>query len=317
MTFTSTQTWTVPSTAQYVDVIVVGGGGGGWGGWRSTGSGEIAGCGGAFTFLRDINLTGVSTVSITVGGGGAGGGGTALTGGNQGQPGTFSAFGTYCYSGGAGGTSGQQYGFPGYKGTTTSPYGYNDTTASNFAPLMFTSGASGSYAYGTTHAATSGGAGGTNEPVMLYATNGIGFTGGKGGRFSPGGSMGTGAAGQDNYSVSSITLTSLIPWISTAFWGSATAGGAGTYGGGAAGPSGICGGGGGTRDSAAVSYAGGPGAGGGGGRGNSSAGGNGGNAGTNTGAGGGQGGHTGSTSAGTGGNGGSGGSGFVVVSWIG
>ncbi len=49
--FTSSTTWTVPSTAQYVDVMVVGGGAGGQGGWRDTRNSAYAGSGGAITIL--------------------------------------------------------------------------------------------------------------------------------------------------------------------------------------------------------------------------------------------------------------------------
>jgi hypothetical protein len=328
--FTSTQTWTVPSSAKYVDVLVIGGGGGGRGGYRTTyasdGGSMWAGGGGGVTMLRDIFLNGTGTVSVVVGAGASGTAGTATTtiSTNTSTAG-FSAFGTFCYSAGAGGSN--TSGAPGYKGTAsiTAPGDYRlwkDTTQSNWAPI-FESGGTNATAvqfFGTS----------TDSTKVMNSVNATGLFGGGTGAITStldamraGGNPGfsTPSTVSPASAIYTNTLPQIFPSSYTAFAGNATAGSSGGGSGavGAAGQKGFAGGGGTTGPAINLPGGqGGPGAGGGPSAQASTGtnGGNGGNAGTNTGAGGGGGGNTGSTSAGTGGNGGNGGSGIVIVSWL-
>lgn len=323
--FTSSQTWTVPATAKYVDVLVVGGGCGGRGGKREVDSNEgTGGRGGGVAIMKDIYLNGTGTVSIVVGAGSSGTTGTSTTTSatNPSQAG-YSGFGTYCYSGGGNPSYG---GLPGYKGTTANTT-YNwqlDTTQSNFAPFM-TNITSQGYMSDTPSSFQTGLQGGVFMGLNSYGLRGgtIGIGGnGVSTQVSAGSHPGTpfitGTTGA--------VKTNTIPqenWSNVqASLGAATAGTAGT-GGGAGGAGGVTGvGGGGGSATPSAGQAGGQGGAGAGGGGSwpspvGGTGGNGGNAGTNTGGGGGMGAHSGSTTAGTGGNGGNGATGIVVVTWLG
>ena len=320
VSFTSSQTWTVPTSAKYVDVLVVGGGTGGRGGQRSTSNNVDGGYGGGVTILNNIFLNGTGTVSVVVGAGSSGSAGLATTGSpTNPSDGGYSGFGTYCYSQG-GRMSISTGGLPSYKGTSGS-LGMNSVTQSDCAPLLtfpgtFTSGISGS-AQGSWMWGVSGQATGYRG----------GYPGAQGTGSSNANTIGShpgqGDPTQSNNNIRTNTLPSLDFYnlVSAPLVGAASAGtsGAGGGAGGAAGVVGI-GGGGGTCTPIAGQPGGqgGAGAGGGGSWPNpvGGNGGNGGNAGTNTGAGGGAGAATGSTSAGTGGNGGNGAAGIVVVHWI-
>jgi hypothetical protein len=319
--FTSSTTWTVPSTAQYVDVLVVGGGCGGRGGYRQNTSGNPAGAGGAVTILKNIFLGGTGTVSITVGAGSNGTTGTA-SGVAPSWPSAsgFSAFGDFVYSGGAFQDNG---GLPGRKSTTNYSTNYNigsQAEVANYAPSV-----TGPYSV------SSGGGTSTSRTAHGLGVDLIGLSGGLTGISNDSGSTfnncGTPPGSAPHGSNDSIRLWTLSTpnWFNVnSYLGAATAGTTAGAGG-TAGPAGVVGlaGGGGTAFYGSGQHGqGGPGAGGGGGNGGaqlggSGNGGNGGNAGTNTGAGGGGGGNCGSTSVGTGGNGGNGASGIVVVSWLG
>ena len=321
--FTSSTTWTVPSTAQYVDVLVVGGGTGGRGGSRRTNANcDITGSGGAITIGKNIYLGGTGTVSITVGAGTAGSTGTsttsrALTTGSAGH----SAFGTFIFSGGA--TGDHVPGWPGYKGTQNpTNLIFSATVDNDLRGLSF-------FNYGgyglNAQTATGVGFGGSGLDV-------IGLSGGIGGEWAAsstaanvaGGIPGGGFSNSTNDSRRLATIPTLNWFNVNSYIGSATAGTTGGSGGtaGPAGVKGLAGGGGASYFGTGQHGQGGPGAGGGGGHGGAQLGGTGnggtgGNAGTNTGAGGGAGGDTGSASAGTGGNGGNGAAGIVLVSWLG
>lgn len=326
--FTSSTTWTVPSSAQFVDVMVVGGGQGGKGGIRQPSNGYDGGTGGAITIAQNLYLGGTGTVAITVGAGTSGTAGVATTGPstNASSAGN-SLFGTFVASQG-----GAQHGnpsAPGYRGSVNGPYRGGDTTLSNFTPVLQSGMYTGSGFAVDAPSNTNLGYNSlsiNNAPSFGYSSDAT-FWGFQGGATGPEGASGGGYGGTQQNAALRLGTFSMnrTPWGSHLLFtiGSATAGTNASSGasGGAAGLSGYSGGGGPAGNASNANGApGGPGAGGGGGNGNGSGGvvgGNGGNAGTNSGSGGGAGGCTGITSAGTGGNGGNGAAGFIIVSYIG
>lgn len=319
--FTSSTTWTVPSTAIYVDVLVVGAGGGGQGGKREASNGGFGGGGGAIVVAKNIYLGGTGTVTITIGSGTNGSTGTATTT-DAAQPGQagFSSFGDIIIAGGGYNSAG---GVPGYKGNMLS-YGWG---VPNSDPSI-NDNTRGIYYV------TYGGQGfrQTNSTGIFggFGLDAIGLKGGAsgyGGTSNLGNLAGTipGGGGAENGNGYRLTTVPTLNWFNVnSYLGAATAGTVAGAGG-TAGPGGVTGlaGGGGTPYYGTGQHGqGGPGAGGAGGQGGlqlggSGNGGNGGNAGANTGAGGGAGGSTGGTGGGTGGNGGNGAAGIIVVSWLG
>lgn len=95
-----TSSWTVPAVLRLgikkASIEVLGGGGGG--GRRSTAPGPSGGAQGGISH-RLVDLTGITTVNVTVGAGGAG----AATDNTNGNPGTTSSFGPYSSATGGGG----------------------------------------------------------------------------------------------------------------------------------------------------------------------------------------------------------------------
>lgn len=105
--FTSSGTWTAPTSVQYVDVLAIGGGGGGAAGARNGATNPAmpggGGAGGSLAYVRNVPVTPGATYTVTVGSGGAGGTGlnvfqsgsnTTQTTGPTGANGGDSAFGT-------------------------------------------------------------------------------------------------------------------------------------------------------------------------------------------------------------------------------
>ena len=127
--FTSSQTWTVPTgVTTLLSVVAYGAGGGGAGGQASSAidtnqnlNGSQGGGGGALVAVENLDITGVGSVIITVGAGGSGGAGKTFnkargsstellagtaTAGTNGSAGGATSFGGYLsITGGGGGTA--------------------------------------------------------------------------------------------------------------------------------------------------------------------------------------------------------------------
>jgi len=112
--FTSSGTWTKPSGVSKVKVIVTGSGGGG--GYYAAADDFGAGGGAGGTAIKIIDVSAVSTVSVTVGVGGNAGASGSFNGGG----GNTSSFGAYCSAtgggGGRNGNAGDVYGGSGGNG---------------------------------------------------------------------------------------------------------------------------------------------------------------------------------------------------------
>ena len=112
--FTSSGTWTKPSSASSTSSVFVrcigGGGGGGNGSATSAGSGRGGGSGGAAGGITDYMMTAgdlSGTETVTIGAGGAGGAGASSDPGNDGVAGGTTTFGTHARAyGGAQGLGG-------------------------------------------------------------------------------------------------------------------------------------------------------------------------------------------------------------------
>jgi hypothetical protein len=187
-TFTTSGTWTKPTGAVSVTVLLIGGGGGGGSG-RQGASGTVCcggggGVGGAI-FRYDFPASVLpSTVSITVGSGGGGGTAqaTADTNGVGGGSGGATIFGSFgragATGGGSGGTATTGSGGTGSNGTTGGGGGASASTtggvggASSSNTAATGGGAGGGVT--TTPAASNGGSGGTS---MLFANGNGGVVG--------------------------------------------------------------------------------------------------------------------------------------------
>ena len=176
--FTSSGTWTKPSGISKVLVYVIGGGGGGGGSSGSSNVNEAgAGGGGGGCAVELIDVSSISSETVTIGAGGAGGAGDS-----DGTTGGTSSFGSHCSAtGGVGGHKGQSTnnfveGEPGGAGSG----GTYNMTGGPSGPGLGT---------GSGQGARSGGAGGNSffgggaraTGVDDWASNGIDATANTGG----------------------------------------------------------------------------------------------------------------------------------------
>lgn len=116
-------TWAIPEGVTKAYVTVVGGGGGGG---KSSSSSKGAGGGGAGSSEELIDLTGETSVSITVGSGGSG----ATTSGSSGANGGTSSFGAFISATGGGGGTGSSGGEGGHGiGGNVNPRGASGSDA--------------------------------------------------------------------------------------------------------------------------------------------------------------------------------------------
>ncbi|MFA5087079.1 MAG: type II secretion system protein [Candidatus Paceibacterota bacterium] len=199
ITFTTSQTWIIPSCLTTINVEVVGGGGGGGGGaggYQSSGGLTNSGLGGnagSQTISNNISVSTLpSSVAIVIGDGGDGGAGSVSPtsgyhpDGAQGTTGTASSFnGTISAPGGTGGSGGS---------TCWATHPCNPAQVATV----------GNNGYGTEITGSSGqnGAGSFNNGVGAIGGTGYGAGGGGGGHGEcgngahPGGNGGKGAPGR-------------------------------------------------------------------------------------------------------------------------
>jgi len=111
--FTSSGTWTRPTDILTIVVTVVGGGGGGAGGTEGGGDGVSGGGGGGGGYaIEMIDVTSLSSETVTIGASGAGG-----SSNSAGSDGGTSSFGSYCSAtGGGGGLTGSNTAYNGRGG---------------------------------------------------------------------------------------------------------------------------------------------------------------------------------------------------------
>lgn len=180
-----TTTWTKPTGAKFVTIILIGGGGGGASGDSnpSTVQNGGGGGGGGYTYTSLPAYMIPSTANVVVGDGGAGG--IPQTGngsGNTGNTGSSTCFGTFiCAYGGVGGSANNVAGSGGFGHTATGTNGSGSQLQFNLA---------GAGAYGSR----------SNYPQVLKGTDGAVSTAGTDGESvatsTPAGGAGGGQGGQ-------------------------------------------------------------------------------------------------------------------------
>jgi hypothetical protein len=192
--FTANGTWTKPTNAKFVEVLVIGAGGGGGGGGVHTADsaqGGGGGGGGGISIAKFPASLLTATVAITLGVGGNGGNGavaTSSTAGSNGSAGTGSSFGAYLTAnGGAAGNGGQNGGGVGgaggagltYTGTSggAGGIGSGSGTGGTASTISCTGGGGG----GACNSGNSRGTGGTGGALTPYLTR----AGGTGGATTP------------------------------------------------------------------------------------------------------------------------------------
>jgi len=161
--FTSSGTWTKPTGITKIKVYICGGGGGGgasvstsWADWTA------GGAGGGGTAVKIIDVTSISSVTVTIGAGGiANNVDTASTAGGT------SSFGSHCsgYGGGAGAYQNQAGAGGGATGGDYIIYGDDGTKNNVYSSVWFNGGKGGASYFGrgasggTTQAGVQGGGG--------------------------------------------------------------------------------------------------------------------------------------------------------------
>jgi hypothetical protein len=176
-----THTWTKPSGCRKVLVRVIGGGGGGGGG---SGANAYAGGGGSGGYSEKlIDVTAISSETVTVGAAG-----TAGTSSNGGGDGGASSFGSHATGNGGGGGVGTTVTGAGKAGGTASDGDINVTGGAGGDGGDGTAGAAGNGGYG---AFGGGGKGGGQVSIGGVNAGAAGSAGGGGG----GGTNASGGAG--------------------------------------------------------------------------------------------------------------------------
>ena len=175
-TTTGANTWTKPTGAKLVKVILIGAGAGGGSGRKSTAGTSAAGggggAGGSYS-EKDFIATSLSATETVIVGAGSAGGAAQTTNSTNGNPGSYSwdptSFGSYLWA---------SQGYPGGGGTTTAGLGgYNlgqYTIETGAAGANANISGSGAVGLNTRVAGASGGSGGTITAANAAAAGGSG-----------------------------------------------------------------------------------------------------------------------------------------------
>lgn len=174
--FTAGGTWNRPAGISLVRIICVGAGGGAGGTTSGGGTSTSGGGGGGGTALLTLDVSAVSSATVTIGSGGSGGGAGAT-----GSTGGTSSFGAHCSAtGGAGGagmgsvssnTANGGAGGTGSSGDVNIPGGYGGISIARGGNITCTGGGGGNYLCASTGY-------NTNTTALGYGVGGSGVLGG-------------------------------------------------------------------------------------------------------------------------------------------
>lgn len=175
--FTAGGTWNRPAGISLVRIICVGAGGGAGGTTSGGGTSCSGGGGGGGTALLTLDVSAISSATVTIGSGGAGG----ASGGSTGSTGGTSSFGAHCSATGGAGGDGM-----GSVSSDTAPGGAGGTGASGDVNIPGGYGGVG-IARGGNQTCLAGGGGNmlcpstgynTNATALGYGVGGSGIAGG-------------------------------------------------------------------------------------------------------------------------------------------